>query len=457
MRCTDLVVVNERYRFYRKALTLAQSAQKRLAWYQKHSLAELRHVVRVEKLVDKLHDFARLDINEFKPDTRVNDYFIPKELNMPVKDVLDEVFDGLAPPSSAVLSDSEQALVEVMTDKGRKARAGLFSWLMKAEVAYRTHQGWFLVFDTLTVDDDHYNEVFDPASRVFESYIGKVRSMAAAAAFGSVRKAKGEDYYSYFAVVEAGGTTGRLHIHVLHFLKAVPEELTCPNIGRVVPDKRELLYFKTLWEAGFSVPIAVRYSLNDAWAKIGFRWPIDQATGKGLKANPPAAVAGYVSKYISKSYASEERSEFKWRVRKSRALGLSPLRMVMTDLRNQTIKDLMSYEGTLKMFGATIPPQLVRQMAMREFQDRQSLISLFEIAKDVNSRPSLLQQWRDLIDKKSAFSLLSTGDLSIDVSIKQGSYSRSVEEFMTILNVVQDNIRDVSTHDVPSIRDASGV
>jgi len=93
---------------------------------------------------------------------------------------------------------------------------------------------WYVVFNTLTVNKEAYTKVFTKGSKVWQEYVRKCDKFFGVAANGSYSKAlkaraKGDEFHNYFAVVEEGGKTGRLHIHVLHFFKTLPDSFSDPN------------------------------------------------------------------------------------------------------------------------------------------------------------------------------------------------------------------------------------
>src|SRR5713101_7015293 len=106
--------------------------------------------------------------------------------------------------------------------------------------------GWFIVFDTLTLTDDRLEAFYDKPNAL-RDYFRDV-SCASTAYTGSVD----------------------------------------PNFGRRVRSRRQLGSLQTTWPYGYSMPIAVRYT-QDAFSRSGWLWPVD-AKGEPLKATSYMAV-----------------------------------------------------------------------------------------------------------------------------------------------------------------------
>lgn len=391
MRVSDMVQVNATYRQYRKAQTLLATLRDREQFYSKRYTLQPRHHERLDQHLQQLQHFIhRLDKIEFISDTP-----IPACLKNSVSHTCRYIFEGLPDPGKAQHNSFEQHLAQAMTMAGRDDRARSLKFLLASEVAYRHAQGWYMLFNTLTVDRHHYLKVFSKTSNAFRDYIDKVDNAVAAAAYGSVRNAKGKDFHSYFAVVEEGTLNGRLHIHVLHFMRQLPEGCRDPNYGRRAPDHWEISRFKRWWYQGYSSPKTVRVSPLDAWGKAGYRWPLDPKTREPFKTGSAQRVAGYVGKYVMKSYASNKRSDYLWRVRKSQQLGQQLLSMLTRHLPKDALLAMAGDTATRYKLGSrTIPNRLLRIASLRRLQSLLSSKTLFRSATALQPRPSLLQLLR---------------------------------------------------------------
>src|SRR2546430_2985627 len=80
--------------------------------------------------------------------------------------------------------------------------------------------GWFIVFDTLTLADDRFAAVYDNPNAL-RDYFRDIGRMVLAA---EGRKANDShaDCYQYFCVPEYGTANGRLHFHAVHFMRTLP-------------------------------------------------------------------------------------------------------------------------------------------------------------------------------------------------------------------------------------------
>src|SRR5690242_7205922 len=78
--------------------------------------------------------------------------------------------------------------------------------------------GWFIVFDTLTLADDRLEAFYDNPNAL-RDYFRDIGRMVLAA---EGRKANDShaDCYQYFCVLEYGTANGRLHFHAVHFMRS---------------------------------------------------------------------------------------------------------------------------------------------------------------------------------------------------------------------------------------------
>src|SRR5690606_36710902 len=89
--------------------------------------------------------------------------------------------------------------------------------------------GWFIVFDTLTLADDRLEAFYDNPNAL-RDYFRDIGRMVLAA---EARKANDShaDCYQYFSVPECGSANGRLHFHAVHFMRTFPTGRGDPNSG----------------------------------------------------------------------------------------------------------------------------------------------------------------------------------------------------------------------------------
>src|SRR5690554_5698719 len=113
--------------------------------------------------------------------------------------------------------------------------------------------GWFIVFDTLTLADDRLEAFYDNPNAL-RDYFRDIGRMVLAA---EGRKANDShaDCYQYFCVPEYGTANGRLHFHAVHFMRTLPTGSVDPNFGRRVRNRRQLNSLQNTWPYGYSMPI----------------------------------------------------------------------------------------------------------------------------------------------------------------------------------------------------------
>lgn len=299
-----------------------------------------------------------------------------------------------------------EAYLDLLTEHGKKARALERQFLLDIELREKQNLGWFLVFNTLTVSDEHYHRIFAKGSRYFANYIRAVDRGLWKARFPSVRSgmdacAKGH-MHTYCAVVERGENTGRLHIHVLHCLRWLPLGARDPNMGQPVPRLRELDCFRRYWTHSHSTPIAVRLHGDDAYARLGWIWPVVKKNRvfQPVEAKPVSAIAAYMSKYVTKSIG-DEGLKGKWRTKTSRNYGLSSIRLSVQAMKSETLRRYVSgvkNTANLPTLGRLqIPARLLRVEATRELIMRMTARSIPKTWKSmvaVTAREPIVQRLR---------------------------------------------------------------
>src|SRR6266481_5327840 len=208
----------------------------------------------------------------------------------PLKDIRDEYNY----PKKKGIQDESARLLEASTMKSRRGFA--IQRLMNA-MRQAHADGWFIVFDTLTLADDRLEAFYDNPNAL-RDYFRDIGRMVLAA---EGRKANDShaDCYQYFCVPEYGTANGRLHFHAVHFMRTLPTGSVDPNFGRRVRNRRQLNSLQNTWPYGYSMPIAVR-DTQDAFSRSGWLWPVD-AKGEPLKATSYMAVVFYVAKYVNKN------------------------------------------------------------------------------------------------------------------------------------------------------------
>src|SRR5260370_39784023 len=92
--------------------------------------------------------------------------------------------------------------------------------------------GWFIVFDTLTLADDRLRAFYDNPNALRDNFrdIGRM----VLAADGRKANHSHADCYQHFCVPEYGTANGRLHFHALHFMRTLAPCSYDTNFGRRV-------------------------------------------------------------------------------------------------------------------------------------------------------------------------------------------------------------------------------
>src|SRR5690606_21088637 len=197
-------------------------------------------------------------------------------------------------PKKKGIKDECSRLLEASTMKSRR-RFAIQSLMNAMRQAHA--DGWFIVFDTLTLAADRLEALHDTPNAL-RDYFRDIGRMVLAGERGvgfddmpnalrddcrgigrMVLAAEGRkaddaraDCYQYFCVPEYGTATGRLHFHAVHFLRTLPTGSVDPNFGRRVRNRRQLNSLQNTWPYGYSMPIAVRYT-QDAFSRSGWLWP----------------------------------------------------------------------------------------------------------------------------------------------------------------------------------------
>ena len=289
---------------------------------------------------------------------------------------------GLVSGVRSERSRLERAFYERLSHYGAQIRVQSLRHRLSVETLERCKQGWFLVFNTLTVSSDEYDKVFSRGDTTFIDYVRRVDRAIARSVFGSFRLAKrsGEPYHTYFAVVERGGRSGRLHIHILHFCRCLPVSWCVDPNKYAGGVRRELTAMKDLWSSGHSSPIAVRYSHSDAYGKRGFHYPSKRRKDglcESVRQGSPLMVSSYVSKYITKAMQTPsllgevKKENWLWRTRLSRNLGCQLVDRLLLENWSLMPKALSGaltscWKVCRQVPGLPIPPRkLVKQRALR--------------------------------------------------------------------------------------------
>lgn len=348
MNITDLCAIDPSFRQWRKAVTLSASIKRRCDYYNRSGDPHYTLAVQGEAAR------TRAALQSYITDGEINSLLSSRDiLKQPVKTTLANIFKLCRPPTKADLTELERTVTTQMNYVGRQSRIAQARSLLAFDIAY-FGRIWPMVFDTLTVAPAYYTHVFKKGSTAFKDYIRRAAALA--------------PEHRYLAVVEEGGTTNRLHIHVVHMWSALPAGHRDPNKGIGEPRRRELDCMKRLWRFGFSTPIIVRYSPNDPWGRANYRWPLDRKTNAPMRIGSPLRLANYLTKYLTKSYFSTRRSKHLWRIRKTQSLGRPILELLLSTSTPENLLAIASTRHNLRLRNMPVPPNQLRKTALRMLQ-----------------------------------------------------------------------------------------
>src|SRR5262245_65434484 len=109
--------------------------------------------------------------------------------------------------------------------------------------------GWFIVFDTLTLAYDRLEAFYDNPNAL-RDYFRDIGRMDLAA---EGRKANDShaDCYQYYCVPEYGTANGRLDFLVVHHMRTLHAGSVERHVGRGVRNMRELNSLYDTWHCGY--------------------------------------------------------------------------------------------------------------------------------------------------------------------------------------------------------------
>jgi hypothetical protein len=326
-----------------------------------------------------------------------------------------------------------------------EGRRALYIQRLKNAVTLADSRGWYVVFDTLTLENSGINRFYnDPnAIRDYTREFGRRVNEG----MGRPKRASYSDVYHYFCVPEYGSLNGRLHFHIIHLCKVLPLGSCDPNHGLKNPVRREIASFRGLWSYGFSKPIAVRYK-GDRFGRDGWRHPNDSKTNKPIDLKPVMAVCNYVAKYVAKQTdykicAKIRRSKEQWnqttmerqvesrefRVRMSRGFGMGqPSTETMENLSLSTLLELSKLH-----FKVTPIHKILSVNCKRELVKRLGILTIAQLQEVMPETVNLLKSLRlsmqsQLTSKQLSFISIMTQKLGLmDIS-------REAQEYIEIVN-----------------------
>ena len=318
--------------------------------------------------------------------------------------------------------------MKMLAAQYKKGNNSLWAFKLRQECKEATEKGWYIIFNTLTINDENYEQVFKRGSKHWRNYIQNF-----------ARSIKGK--HKYFACTELGEKHGRKHIHVLHFCETIPTKWKDPNEGRYKPDKREIKRIKQLWNYGRSAPIAVRTNPQDPYGNIGWRWPC-KPNGQTLEASSIYQVGAYVAKYVTKAYTKEKNQ---WRTKASRNFGTTPIHNKLRMMSNQDLLKMvyLSKEDLVYRGSEVIPHNLLKKVAIKIFHSRIGYrLNLRRLKGSLKRKEQLPLLMRSLIQKIQHHNSRNSGN-SQNLNLISELYKEQLEVANEAFYEALDRLRQI--------------
>ncbi len=291
--------------------------------------------------------------------------------------------------------------------KSMNARRSQHIWRIINELDIAVFKNYYVIFNTLTVSPEHYGEVFSLNSKCFLTYRKKWDAIY------------NKDSHSYFCVLELGGETARHHYHVLHILKTLPVSWKLDiNQGMYHPYNRVITAAQNMWEYGYSMPIAVRFSAFDAYAKLGWRWPYDRKIEAPLNTSNPTQMAFYIAKYITKALTNKETKQ--WKTKLKNNFGLSVLQQTVANLQTHQLKELLIIAPmmVLRLHQTIIPQYFLTKLATKYLLLHHQSSYVSKKLMTLKARTDIITQFQSLTRPTLKSNLPKCGSSKIQNSTK---------------------------------------
>ena len=264
----------------------------------------------------------------------------------PVKDVLAAIgYEYPTNPPDTIWRKFFLASCEISAEHGQESGRRSLAWRISQELREACDADRYCLFTTLTWAPDHYD--LRRRGDVWKRYRASIQRAVCLSMYGKSKPPVGvsiSDMCRYVAVQEHGKQGERHHLHVIWVLAKLPQEWTDPAAER--RQYREISRARDYWPYGYSQTLPIRFGCNDAFAKIGWYWPLDKAKGFSydnecqeqlslvpVDTTEPQAVARYVSKYVCKPPIGQDQNpETRFRTRLTQGLGCQRLRVAIDSL-----------------------------------------------------------------------------------------------------------------------------
>lgn len=302
-------------------------------------------------------------------------------------------------------------LIKLLEDTSYETSLACIKSKLQLQIYDAFMSGWFISFGTLTVNPEHYRLVFETGSKAWRYYIrdmklacGKRYLESKGWSMPSKRDVEKitEDYFHYLAVVEEGSQNGRLHIHVLLFMKE-PIRCSDPNYSLQIPYRREIKGWEQYWPYGISQYIAVRFSNSDPWGKRGWSWPVRDDC-QPIEPTNPDKLSEYLCKYILKAKLNHKGEVTPWRTRTNNRMGKTKLIRTLQTMPMEMVKSLVflnKYPRKIKLYGNPVPTKLIRGLAVKELLYRNRNLNQEALPRDTTLKTLLRSSTLRKHDRRS--------------------------------------------------------
>lgn len=265
---------------------------------------------------------------------------------------------------------------EFLEQSAAKTRQTNWLWRVGAAAADLQEKGWFPFFVTLTVDPSKANprDLWQEgdAFRRWKRQMSLVVTRALGHPPAHKSNVPDSVYFRYFGVLEHGQSRVHDHMHVLLWLREIPESWKkCPNRGIKNPEmrtKQRCLPLETYWPWSnpLNRPAVYFRTVGDVWGQLGFTTPYLVKQKKFLCPAAPIKAGAYCAKYMGK-----DEKEWKHRVHATRNLGTELLTDRLRRLSMKKLEALSWRPGNQSLLISlqtihSVPNGLLRWHAKRE-------------------------------------------------------------------------------------------
>lgn len=273
----------------------------------------------------------------------------------------------------------EKKAEEYMKEGARTSRAKNWQYRVEQAVKEKVKNGWYPLFATYTVDEKRLPEncltrdELWTKTPAWDRFVKKFKTEIAEECGYGRRPAKwprGETFLQYFGVLEHGASGEHPHIHVIWLCKEIPATWRMdPNTNCTDNTRRDIAPASALWEHG-QQRMTMGLFMTGSWFTDNWHRPNKIIDGKltNTKIGDAGAVAGYISKYMTKG-----ETKWKHRVKATKGIGLQSLIRQLKETKSISMllamsKRPMEYSVWMKIQHQTcIPLALLRQKSKQEY------------------------------------------------------------------------------------------